>query len=131
MRKRRCDVPGEPKGPPRKRKRSGTVTSPRRDKGKQKAREPSAAASDEWEDADNISELIAAVNGTHNAMDENAAMERIALGKLRKTIAERERAAEEWREEQRQMWEEQKDMWVEERLWRKGVGSMCSRILRW
>jgi hypothetical protein len=129
MRKRHCDVPGEPKGPPRKRKRSGTVTSPRRDKGKQKAREPSPAASDEWEDADNISELIAAVNSTHNAMDKNAAMERVALGKLRKTIAERERAAEEWWEEQRQMWEEQREMWVEERLGRKAMLNSLS-VLR-
>jgi hypothetical protein len=70
---------------------------PRWDKGKQKACEPSVAASDEWVDTDNINKLIAAVHSTwHNVMDENAVLGRNEIVKLRKAMISREVMVEDW-----------------------------------
>ncbi|KAJ8585046.1 hypothetical protein M405DRAFT_865722 [Rhizopogon salebrosus TDB-379] len=78
--RRRCEVPGELKVPPRKRKRATTVSSPKRDKGKKKARQPSPEAA-ENSDEETIGDLIATVEDFRTDMNADLAMGHSAASK--------------------------------------------------
>jgi hypothetical protein len=90
------------------------VASPKRDKGKKRARQPSPEPDNEWEDEGDINELIAAVDDLQRAMNENKAMDRTKTTQIVKMLEEDQHADMMWRKEQRKIWRDNEE-------WRTGM----------
>jgi hypothetical protein len=118
--RRRCEVPGEPKAPPRKCKRAATVSSPKRDKGKKKARQPSPEAAED-SDKETIGDLIATVEDFRTDMNADLAMGRSAASKRLYVLKAHIKAESGWRKEQRAQWKE-------DAVWRTEVMGVLGRI---
>ncbi|KAJ8579781.1 hypothetical protein M405DRAFT_869975 [Rhizopogon salebrosus TDB-379] len=118
--RRHCEVPGEPKAPPQKRKQATTVSSPKRDKGKKKARQPSLEAA-ENSDEETIGDLIATVEGFHMDMNADLAMGRSAASKRLYVLKAHIKAELGWRKEQHAQWKE-------DTVWRTEVMGVLGRI---
>jgi hypothetical protein len=118
--RKRCEVPGEPKAPPRKRKRAATVSSPKRDKGKKKARQPSPESAENT-DEETIGDLIATVEDFRTDMNADLAMGRSAASKRLYVLEAHIKAESGWRKEQRAQWKE-------EAVWRTEVMGVLGRI---
>jgi hypothetical protein len=118
--RRRCEVPGEPKAPPQKRKRATTVSSPKRDKGKKKARQPSPEAA-ENSDEETIGDLIATVEDFRMDMNVDLTMGCSTASKRLHVLEAHIKAESGWRKEQRAQWEE-------DAVWRTEVMGVLGRI---
>jgi hypothetical protein len=119
-RRKRCEVPGEPKAPPRKRKRATTVSSPKGGKGKKKARQPSPESAENT-DEETIGDLIATVEDFRTDMNADLAMGRAAASKRLHTLEAHMKAESTWRKTQRAQWEK-------EAAWRTEVMGVLGRI---
>jgi hypothetical protein len=115
-----CEVPGEPKAPPRKHKRATTVSSPKRDKGKKKARQPSPEAAED-SDEEMIGDLIATVEDFRTDMNADLAMGRSTASKRLYVLEAHIKAESGWRKEQRAQWKE-------DAVWRTEVMGVLGRI---
>ena len=96
------------------------MSSPKRDKGKKKACQPSPEPA-ESSDEETIGDLIAAVGDFRSDMNADLAMGRVAGAKRLQTFEAHIKAEASWRREQHGRWEKEKE-------WKKGLMHVLGRI---
>ena len=96
------------------------MSSPKTEKGKKKARQPSPEPAESSEE-ETIGDLIAAVGDFCSDMNADLAMGRVAGAKRLQTLEAHIKAEASWRREQHGRWEKEKE-------WKKGLMHVLGRI---